>query len=116
VAVRLRSAALGIPENLGKTRKSSLPQRNAKIARKGPAKPNLCALCVLLWQFGCGRPLWAFPWFKCFFQVDQRSACCPAIEPAVGLEAVEIDLIKATVADSGQGQARTRPSWGANPR
>jgi hypothetical protein len=44
-----------------KARKSSLPQRNAKIARKGSAKPNLCAPCVLSWQFGCGWPLRAFP-------------------------------------------------------
>jgi hypothetical protein len=105
VAVRLRSAALGIPENRHKARKSSLPQRNAKIARKSPAKPNLCALGVLLWQFGCvGRSGHSVVQVLSFRLINGAPAVLP-FEPAVGLEAAEIDLVEATAADSGQGQA-----------
>jgi hypothetical protein len=50
------------------SRRLSLPQRNVRIARNGSARPGLCALCVVLWQFGCGWSRWAFPWFNRLFR------------------------------------------------
>jgi Phage integrase family len=50
-------------------------------ARKGLAKPTLCAPCVLSWQFGCGWPLRAFPWFKCFCRAQTPNHSASLFRP-----------------------------------